>query len=210
MSYYAFLTGHILRMEEIPTQHWMHSLKTVLMQFGHQGADWEIYNSDHFLLKTPPNQALEAMLLVKAYIRQHKGLDVKIGAGIGTINYHGSKISEANGSAHEFAVHCIEQMKKEKMCIKTAMPSFNEQMNIMLKLLGTYTDSWTTSTAPIVVKALSTPWANQQQLARLLNFKSQSTISEALKRAGYEEIKLVLDFYKKNLNAIQILEQQAA
>lgn len=210
MSQFAFLTGHVIRIEEIPTSIWMHSLKTVLMLFGHQGADWEIYNSDHFILKTEPQRALEAMLLVKAHIRQHKGLDVKIGAGIGLINYHGSKISEANGPAQEFAVHCIEQMKKEKMCIKTSSESFNEQMNIMLRLLSGFTDHWTVSSAPIIVKALSTPWANQQQLARLLNLKSQSTVSEALKRAGYDEIKLVLDYYKKNIAQSLIIEHQAA
>lgn len=210
MDQYAFLTGHILRIDDIPTSVWMHSLKTVLMQFGHQGADWEIYNSDHFILKTAPQQALEAMLLVKAHIRQHKGLDVKIGAGVGKIHYHGAKISEANGPAQEFAVHCMEQMKKEKMCIKTISTEFNEQINIMLRLLSSYTDGWTSSSAPIIVRALSTPWANQQQLARLLNLKSQSTVSEALKRAGYDEIKLVLDFYKKSLIQIQDFEHQAA
>ncbi len=210
MDYYSIITGNVLRLNNIPTQIWMHSLKTVLMQFGHQGAEWEIYNSDYFHLKIPPQQSLEAMMLIKAYIRQHKGLDIKLAAGIGCIDYHGSKITESNGSAFEYAQACVDQMKKDRMLIKTAWKDFDNTINIMLRLLAVYTDSWTVNTAPILVKALSAPWANQQQLARLLNLKAQSSVSEALKRAGYDEIKLVLDYFKKEIHHhLNTVEQYA-
>ena len=47
-------------------------------------------------------------------------------------------------------------------------------------------------------KAIENPEKNQKSLAKLLN-KSQSNISETLKRGGYDEIMNMNEFFKKNM-----------
>jgi hypothetical protein len=42
---------------------------------------------------------LVIVLLLKATIKQHKALDVRMAIGIGTIDYTSNKVTESNGSA---------------------------------------------------------------------------------------------------------------
>jgi hypothetical protein len=50
------------------------------------------------------------VLLLKATIKQHKALDVRMAIGIGTIDYTSNKVTESNGSA--FIRECFEGLKK--------------------------------------------------------------------------------------------------
>ena len=62
-------------------------------------------------------------------------------------------------------------------------------------------DNWKTVTSFWVNTALKHPDLNQEALAKKLK-KAQSSVSEGLKRAGYEEILLLIDYYKKELATI--------
>ena len=65
----------------------------------------------------------------------------------------------------------------------------------MLDLAALTTDNWTPVSAQFILLALTYPELNQHELADKLNKKSQGTISEGLKRGGYEEIQKLLVYY---------------
>jgi hypothetical protein len=50
-----------------------------------------------FQLVVDPADALVIVLLLKATIKQHKALDVRMAIGIGTIDYTSNKVTESNG-----------------------------------------------------------------------------------------------------------------
>jgi predicted XRE-type DNA-binding protein len=62
-----------------------------------------------------------------------------------------------------------------------------------------FANNWTTTSAEIIKKAIENPDMNQKELAMALNRKSQSSISASLKRAGYEELKNVIEYYKQEI-----------
>ncbi len=65
-----------------------------------------------------------------------------------------------------------------------------------------FANNWSVSTAEIIKLALENQSLNQIQLAEKLNKKSQSTISAAMKRGGYDEILNVINLYKSELTKI--------
>jgi hypothetical protein len=78
----------------------------------------EIYRGDSFQLVVDPADALVIVLLLKATIKQHKALDVRMAIGIGTIDYT-SKVTESNGSAFINSGECFEGLKKQTLGIQT-------------------------------------------------------------------------------------------
>ena len=75
---------------------------------------------------------------------------------------------------------------------------FDEMMNTMLDLALITMDDWSTKSANLVKVGLENPDKNQNELALLLE-KTQSTISEGLKRAAYEEVLKMIDFYSSKI-----------
>jgi diadenosine tetraphosphate (Ap4A) HIT family hydrolase len=53
----------------------------------------------------------------------------------------------------------------------------------------------------VIKTVIENPEKNQKHLANLLN-RSQSNISEALKRGGYEEIMNMNEFYERNISRL--------
>lgn len=71
----------------------------------------------------------------------------------------------------------------------------------MLDLANLTMNSWSVTSSTIINTTLNNPNLNQKELAQLLG-KSQSNISEGLKRGGYDEISKLLHYYNtkvKNL-----------
>ena len=62
-------------------------------------------------------------------------------------------------------------------------------------------NGWLPATATIVSKALEHNEMSQKELAKMLE-KSQSSISEALSRAGYDEINKLMNTYQNKLKKL--------
>ena len=67
-------------------------------------------------------------------------------------------------------------------------------MNLMLELASLTIDTWTPVAAKSFNIVLKNPKTIQKELAVKLR-KSQSNVSEGLKRSGYDEIKKLLSYY---------------
>ena len=195
----AVITGDIIDSRKLSSAVWIADLKAVLNQYGEEPKNWEIYRGDSFQLLVAVEDALEIALLIKAAIKQHKELDVRMAIGVGTVDYLSDKITESNGVAFINSGECFENLKKQTLGIKTPYEEFNAMFAVILSFMLIVADNWTSTSAEIVKKALENPEINQNQLASALNRKSQSSISSSLKRAAYEELKNMIAFYKQEI-----------
>jgi len=87
------------------------------------------------------------------------------------------------------------------LALKSSTPEFDETFNLLVKLMALTADNWLPATSRVVKTTLANPEANQKELVPILE-KSQSTISEALLRAGYDELQQLLVFYKTKVTQL--------
>ncbi|PKV50944.1 SatD family protein [Aquimarina sp. MAR_2010_214] len=190
----SILTGDIINSRERAPQQWIPLLKKVFEKYGSEPNQWEIYRGDSFQIEIPIEQALEVVFLIKATIKQCKPLDVRIAIGIGEKTYTSKKITESNGDAFERSGECFENLKKQNIAIKSPWEEFDSTINLMLRLALLTMNDWKPAYSSIVKTALENPKKTQKQLAELLG-KTQSTVSEGLKRSGYEEMSQLISYY---------------
>ncbi|MDN6309415.1 MAG: SatD family protein [Psychroflexus sp.] len=195
----AVITGDIINSRQGNVETWLNALKETLNQYGSEPENWEIYRGDSFQLSLVPEKALLAAHHIKATIKQTKTLDVRMAIGIGEEKYKSSKITESNGSAYINSGVCFEELKKQTLAIKSNNKKLDHSLNIMFSLSLLTTNNWSSTVSEVIKTAIENPEKNQEETAELLN-KSQSSISEALKRGGFEEIIKMNAFYDKNIS----------
>lgn len=194
----AVITGDIINSQQGETEHWIDILKNTLNQYGSEPEKWKIYRGDSFQLSLKPEKALLAALHIKATIRQTKTHDVRLAIGIGEEKYSSSKITESNGSAYVNSGECFENLKKQTLAIKSNKKQLDQSLNIMFSLSLLTADNWSSTVSEVIRTAIEHPEKNQTELTKLLN-KSQSSISEALKRGGFEEVMNMNSFYQEHI-----------
>ena len=92
----------------------------------------------------------------------------------------------------------LQNLKKQNLAIKTSNASFDGHINLFLELALLTMDNWTPAISKTVKSAIENPEMNQRELASLLG-KSQGNISEELKKAGFDEVQKMIEFYKTQL-----------
>lgn len=186
----SIITGDIINSRNASTTEiWLNGLKKILKRYGNEPKNWEIYRGDSFQVEiSDPAESLFAAILIKASIKQIKNLDVRLAIGIGDKTYSAEKISESNGSAFVNSGNCFENLKGKTLAIKTPWYEFDNQINTLIDLAALTMNSWGSVSSEVTSVAMLNPTMTQKELAQLLKKKSQSTISESLKRGGYEEI----------------------
>lgn len=183
----AVITGDIIHSRQGNLTEWMDALKSALAQQDPDKRRWDIYRGDSFQLVVRPHQALLSAFSIKASIRQTGTQDVRMAIGMGAIEYPAEKLSESQGEAFVRSGECFDQLKKETLAIRSGTLDFDVPINIMLSLASLTTDHWSPVVSRVIQTAISHPDLNQQALASILQ-KSQSSVSEALKRGGYDQL----------------------
>lgn len=191
----SVITGDIINSRNVHPKLWIPILKGVLNKYGIEPTQWEIFRGDSFQLELLPEEALLACLLIKSTIKTTKELDVRLAIGIGEKTYSSEKITASNGSAFINSGECFESMKKSILAIKSLNSEFDIQMNLLLDLAQLTINNWTQKSSEIVKISIENPNSTQSELAVLVN-KTQSTISESLKIAGYEEVMKMETYYR--------------
>ena len=194
----SIITGDIINSKKNTPENWLKALKNILRSFGKTPQTWEVYRGDSFQLEVQPEQALLSCMLIKATIKQFEGLDVRLAIGIGKKTYQSKNITESNGSAFVNSGECFEKLKKTTLAIKSPFNSFDIALNIMLELAQLTINNWSSTSAILIKTTLENPDLNQNQLAKIQN-KTQGNISQGLKRAGFDEISKLLDYYKTQI-----------
>ena len=199
----AIITGDIIDSENHRSSVWLGVLKGYLSKIGQSPLDWEIYRGDEFQLKIHQEEALETAIHLKAILKTIKGLDVRMGIGIGKETYKGSSISESNGPAYHRSGRTFESLKEEKINLKvtTGHDFFDQTLNLMLKLALNFMDDWSQVSAEIVSMALENRNASQTDIAQILDIQ-QSAVSQRQKRARLDLVFDLLDYYSHTLKEI--------
>jgi len=192
----AVITGDIIDSQRGQVDSWMEPLKRVLNAYGDTPKDWEIYRGDSFQLKVDVKTALLAAIHLKAAIKQTKVYDLRMAIGLGEESYSSARVSESNGSAFVHSGECFDSLKKKKLAIKSPRSAVDEPLNIMIQLALLTMDDWSQVVSTVIKTAIENPEKTQSEWAQLLD-RSQSNISEALSRGGYEEIMKMNDYYIK-------------
>jgi len=196
----CIITGDIVGSRKIKDS-WLLSLKTALKVVSDQNSKWEIYRGDSFQVEVEPENAIRAAAYLKASIRVNKPADVRMGIGIGSIKNKRKKLSESSGDAFVNSGAAFDSLKQAKvnLAIKTDSADFDEEINILIKLSLISMDSWGVVAAEMVKLALENNNLLQSELAAISG-RTQSSVSEALKRAHYTEIMEMDRLYRKKLN----------
>ena len=197
----AVITGDVINSRKGNIENWLTSLKDTLNTYGKEPEQWEIYRGDSFQLALPPENALIATHHIKATIKQSKAHDVKIAIGLGEEKYSSTKITESNGTAYVNSGECFERLKKQTIAIQSNNQMFDQTLNVMLSLSLLTTNNWSSTVSKVIKTAIENPDKNQEEIAKLLN-KSQSSISEALKRGGFDELMKMNEYYSKRISQL--------
>ena len=197
----AVLTGDIIKSRTRASTEWQPVLKNVLNQYGKEPLHWELFRGDSFQLVVAAVDALHSAIHIKAAIKQLPGLDVRIGIGIGTQDKRSKKITEATGPAFTRSGECFDNLKKQTLAISSPDTQFDENMNMVISMATLVMDNWSATVASVILKMIENPKKSQKQIARLMK-KSQSTISEALRRGGFEEVRKMDLYYRKQIDTL--------
>ncbi|QCX00316.1 winged helix-turn-helix transcriptional regulator [Aggregatimonas sangjinii] len=194
----AIITGDIVNSEQQPDANWLTTLKRYLSSLGESPTVWEVYRGDEFQLKVPLSDALETAIHIKATMKSTKGLDVRMGIGLGEITFVGSGVSESNGPAYRRSGRAFESLKedKSKLTIATGDDLYDDTLNLVLKLALDFMNDWSTVSAEIVALALENPEASQNEIAKRLGIQ-QSAVSQRQKRARLDLVFDLLTYYSK-------------
>lgn len=197
----AILTGDIINSEHYNVSDWMSILKEYFSQLGSTPQVWEIYRGDEFQIKVAAVDALEVAIAIKAKIKTIKGLDVRMGIGLGEEDFVGTSVSESNGTAYQFSGRIFEKLKDQKLNLALASSSakFDATLNLILKLALDFMDDWSPVSAEIIAISLAHPDMPQQEIADQLGIQ-QSAVSQRQKRARLDLVQQVLTYYKATIN----------
>lgn len=210
----AIITGDIIASRKLVNQEkWLLPLKNLLSNWGNSPKDWKLERGDFFQVEiTPIEDALKKALEIKAIIKkaepidEHKKIstiDVRMAIGIGEKTYFGESISESNGPAFINSGEKFDTLKKESttLGIKTPWQVFDEEINLYLKLAGTFMDKWSVSSAELMLIVLNNPNISQEGIGKILGIK-QNSVSGRWNRAKINEILAVEKTFRKKIKLL--------
>ncbi|MET4080123.1 hypothetical protein ABIB40_000063 [Pedobacter sp. UYP30] len=198
----CIITGDIIGSRKIK-EPWLVSLKAALKYVSKKNSDWEIFRGDSFQLEIVAVEALWVAIYLKACIRINKAADVRMAMGLGTVKKTRGKITEANGDAFVHSGNAFDGLKLSKvnLAIQSDNENFDEEMNVTIRLALVAMDSWGTATAEVVKYAMENENLLQNELA-VLSGRTQSSVSEALKRARFNELMDMDRLYRRKVAQI--------
>ncbi|WP_094226988.1 SatD family protein [Methanolobus psychrotolerans] len=167
----------------------------ILLPFG-------IFRGDSFqVVLTRPECALLASVLLSLRLRlfnkDAKDLAARISIGIGTIDYipESGNVGEADGVAFRLSGKTLDGMKQkdQNLMIVTSNQALNLMLEVQCVFLDLIAGRWTNVQKEILLERLS--GSTQEEIASR-HGKSQSTISQSLKAAGFDAVKKFLTNYE--------------
>ena len=201
----AILTADIINSRKLPSKKWMTDLKAFLNTFGKSPNDWEIYRGDEFQMEIKnPEDALLVAIQIKAFFKSIN-LDIRISLGFGDKTYKTRKITESNGSAFIRSGETFETLKKLKLnlAIHSGVETFDEELNLMLKLSLSFMDNWLQQSAELVLVTIQNPTLSQEEIGLKLGI-NQAAVSRRRKRANYELVKELDLYFRKKIKILEV------
>ena len=201
----AVIKGDIIASRKLTDQEkWLSPLKKLLTTWGNTPQQWELVWGDFFQVEiSNPEEALKKAFEIKALIKKINTIDVRMAIGIGEKTYSGAKISESNGPVFIKAGEKFDSLKKENrtMGIKSPWLDFDDEINLYLKLAGTFMDKWSVSSAELMEIILINPNTTQEAIGKQLGIK-QNSVSGRWNRANTEDILAVEKMFRKKIKKL--------
>ena len=195
----AVITGDIINSRALPEE-WIDTLKDALAHLFSKKSKWEIFRGDSFQIELNAEDALLNAIYIKACIKTLKKADVRMGIGIGKKNVNSAKVTEANGEAFIHSGFAFDTLKTNKvnMAFQTPWPDFDSDINLFIKFALITMDSWGQISAEMVKYAIENKDTKQDKIAKISG-RSQSSVSEALKRAHFAELMELENKYRMQI-----------
>ena len=210
----AIIKGDIIASRKLVNQaKWLLPLKSLLATWGENPKNWLIHSGDFFQIEIKNSgEALRKAFEIKALIKKVEPLnenkkistiDVRMAIGVGEKNYAAESIAESNGSAFIYSSEKFELLKKENstMGIKSPWKSFDDEMNLYLKLAGIFMDKWTVSSAELVQIIFNNPGITQEEIGKKLGIK-QNSVSGRWNRANVNEVLELEAIYRNKIRSL--------
>lgn len=199
----CIITGDIKGSRKAKATNWLDGLKKIFLQLGKTPLDWEIYRGDEFQLEVKNcEEALLFAFQIKAYLRSIK-LDARMSIGFGDKTFKAKKISQSNGTAFVNSGTGFEQLKKNKstLSVSSQNPTFDKEINLLLKLGLSFMDNWLAQPAELVLVTIQNPTLSQEEIGQKLNI-NQAAVSRRRKRAHFD---LVLEINQAFVEKLKML-----
>lgn len=146
------------------------------------------------------NQALRVALLIQtALIKESFG--IRIGIGMGNINYQAENINTSDGTAFQLSGPILDELKKRNQHIGIASENTttNQEWNVHNVTLNFLIEKWSPLQSEAIHEHLTS--ATQQEVAEKLNI-SQPSVHQRLQTAGWP----VIDAIVKRFESYTFLE----
>lgn len=199
----AVLTADIINSTNLQPEIWMEPLKKLLKTFGEERTAWEIYRGDEIqLLLQNASDSFYTAILLKTELKKVDS-DVRISIGLGTVDFLGENIKEHNGSAFQYSGRNLDELKNssQTLGIKSDCAEFDENFNLIFKLLEGQFEKWKSSTATSLSQYFQHHEKKQTEIADQLGI-TQGAFSRALKRGGLENIQETDAYFRKKIGEI--------
>lgn len=201
----VILTADIVKSRKLSSKKWIDDLKALLLTFGKSPNDWEIYRGDEFQMEIKnPEDALFIAFQIKAFFKSIN-LDVRMSLGFGDKTYKTRKITESNGTAFVRSGETFETLKKQKLnlAINSGNTTFDEELNLMLKLSLSFMDNWLQQSAEFVLIAIQNPTLSQEEIGVKLGI-NQAAVSRRQKRSNFELMMQVEHYFRKRIKTLEV------
>jgi hypothetical protein len=160
-----------------------------------------IFRGDSFqIVITRPERALLLSLLLSAGLSLsggEKDISARISIGIGTIDYvpASGNVGEADGVAFRLSGKMLDSMKQkgQVLLITTPDPVINMMLETQCAFFDLIAARWTAIQKELIMEKLS--GLTQEEIAAR-HGKSQSTVSQGLKAAGFDAVKKFVSNYE--------------
>ncbi len=194
----AILLGDIVASRKLPPKDWLPVLKAVLGQFGKSPGVWDITRGDGFQLMVPVEEAFHAAVLIRSRLKSIDPLDVRMGIGLGLIDYQAKNIAESNGAAFHLAGTAFDSLGEEGLKILSGITEIDQTLGLIFQLWSKLTGSWTPLSGTLIYHRLLYPHLTQRELSAYI-FTTQSAISQGLSRAYFEEFQQIDKYFRKHI-----------
>lgn len=197
----AVISGDIIKSSAHAAQNYQEPLKLEVAEGRVAYGDWAIFQGDGFQLRCPAQDALRQALLLKARLKQQDGPDIRLAIGLGPDAPSSVPINEDTGLAYQYSGRLLKELKKQSLAFRSDYQDLDTTLNLMAKLAMLVADHWTPPVAELIHLSLRNPQRNQKDLMRLSG-KSQSTVSEALKRGGFDALSDFEAYFRAQIEAL--------
>lgn len=193
---HVIIIGDIVGSRQVNTDIWLPVLEEVLQKYS---KTFDIFRGDSFQADIPVDKCFEFIYYLKARIKLLGKLDIRVGIGIGHVDYVGKVIKSSNGPAFVLSGEAFDSLKKELIALRSPWADYDEPINIMLSMATELANKWTSNMAESIAAALAYPDLSQQELRHILKRKHQSQVSTELNKGHYVLIRKVIDYSTQEL-----------